>query len=330
MRQSLIGCALLLSALVSIGSVGAQEPAPPTQADARIRVVLLGTAPGPTIHPQRLGIATLVEAGSERLLFDAGRSMTTGMARLAINPAEVTKVFLTHLHSDHVISLPEIWLFPWPRRSVPLQVWGPEGTRAMLTHLQEAFSFDVHVRRDVDEHFSAEGVKLTATDIREGVVHEANGVRVTAFLVDHGPVKPAFGYRVDYRGRSVVLSGDTKPSEALVKTASGVDLLIHELGRWKQDPLLQGPEDEVVPALGLTRGRARVIAEHHTDGVEVGRVFQAAKPRLAVFSHYATDPKATLALVRQNYAGPVEFGEDLMTIDVGAEVEVHRFVPPSR
>src|SRR4030095_15292310 len=114
--------------------------------------------------------------------------------------------------SDHIVSLPELYLYPWPAgRKVPLQVWGPHGTRAMMNHLQEAFAFDIHIRRDVDERFSAEGIKVIATDIREGVIHEANGVKVTAFLVDHGPVKPAFGYRVDYRGRSVVMSGDTKP-----------------------------------------------------------------------------------------------------------------------
>ena len=98
----------------------------PTGADTNVRVVLLGTAGGPTFNAQRLGISTLVEAGPETLLFDAGRGLTTAMAKLAINPANVTKVFLTHLHSDHVISLPELWLFAWAQgRTVPLHVWGP-------------------------------------------------------------------------------------------------------------------------------------------------------------------------------------------------------------
>ena len=310
--------------------IRSQEP-PPVSADSNIRVVLLGTAGGPTLHAQRLGIATLVEAGSERLLFDAGRAVTTGMAKLAIDPTGVSKVFLTHLHSDHTISLPELWLFSWAQgRTEPLQVWGPEGTRAMIMHLQEAFAFDVRVRRDVDEKLPARGVEIAATEIREGVVYDANGVRVTAFLVDHGPVKPAFGYRVDYRGRSVVLSGDTRPTANLLKFASGADLLIHELGRWKQDPLLIGAPDERLPNSRQTRGQAQTIAAHHTDGVEAGRLFQATKPKLAVFSHFNGDPERILSLVRQNYAGPVEVGEDLMTIDVGSTVSVHRFVAPSR
>lgn len=298
-------------------------------ADSAFRVILLGTAGGPTFPPQRQGISTLVQAGTETLLFDAGRGMTTGMARTAINPAGVSKVFLTHLHSDHVISLPELWLFGWSQgRSVALQVWGPEGTRAMCQHLEQAFAFDVHMRRDLDEKSAASGVVLSATDIHEGVVYEAHGVRVTAFLVDHGIVKPAYGYRIDYHGHSVVLSGDTKPSDNVVKFATGADLLIHEAGPWKGNPALEGPPDERLPNSPLTRAQLRAIAEHHTDGVEAGRLFAEAKPKLVVFSHYNVDPVATLALVRQAWAGAVEFGEDAMTIDIADSVVVHRPATP--
>jgi ribonuclease Z len=120
----------------------------------------------------------------------------------------------------------------------------------------------------------------------------------------------------------VALSGDTKPSENLVRFASGVDLLIHEVGRWKQDPLLIGPSDKLLPHSRQTRRQAKAIADHHTDGVEAGAIFERVKPKLAVFSHYNADPKATLALVRQHYAGPVEFGTDLMTIEVGDSVTI--------
>src|SRR4026207_1454564 len=276
---------LLLILLVAAPRAGSQQ-ALPSGGNSNMRVVLLGTQGGPTFDAQRLGISTFIEAGSERLLFDAGRSLTTGMARMAINPADVTKVFLTHLHSDHIVSLPELYLFPWASgRQTPLQGWGPTGTHDMSTHLQEAFAFDIHIRRDVDEKFPADGIKVVATDIREGVVYESNGVKVTAFLVDHSPVKPAFGYRVDFREHSVALSGDTAPSENLVKVASGVDLLIHEVGRFKGDPALAGPPDELLPNSRQTRRQVKTIAEHHTDGVEVGRVLERVKAKLAVFSH---------------------------------------------
>jgi ribonuclease Z len=318
--------AIVLSAAVlarapSLDAQGSPSPA----GEQNMRVLLLGTQGGPTFNAQRLGISTLVLAGSERLLFDAGRGTTTGMARVGINPADVTRVFLTHLHSDHVISLPELIVFPWAQtRTSPLYVWGPRGTRSMLQKFQEALAFDIHVRRDVDEKFPGEGVRVVATDISEGVVYESGGVTVTAFLVDHGPVKPAYGYRVDFRGHSVVLSGDTRPSDNLVKFAAGADVLIHELGRYKQDQVLSGPPDELLPNSRQTRRQAITIAEHHTDGVEVGTVLDRIKPKLAVFSHYNSDPQSTLPLVRRHYAGPVEFGEDSMIIEIGQTIEVRR------
>lgn len=321
------GVLVAAMAVAAIGlRAGAQTPAasPPD-----IQVVLLGTQAGPTYDVQRLGISTLVIAGPERLLFDAGRGTTTGMARAGINSAGVTRIFLTHLHSDHVVSLPELLISPWAfdGRSVPLRVWGPAGTRAMMQHFQEALTFDIHVRRDLDEKFAADGVRVESSDITEGVVYESNGVTVRAFLVDHGPVQPAFGYRVDYRGRSVALSGDTKPSESLIKATAGVDVLIHEIGRLKTDPAFAGPPDELLPDSHQTRRQLMTIAAHHTDPVEVGVVLNRVKPKLAVFSHYNADPARALPLVRRNYDGAVEFGEDAMTIDIGATIAVRRREP---
>jgi len=317
----------LLGLFLSISVYAGSQDQTLKNNDSTLRVILLGTRSGPAIDAQRVGIGTLVVAGPELLLFDCGRGVPTAISRAAIRPADVTKVFLTHLHSDHVIALPELYLYPWASedRSTPFHVWGPEGTKAMMANLQKAFAFDIHVRRDVDEKFSADGIRVVSTDIREGVMYRANGVTVTAFLVDHAPVTPAFGYRVDYQNRSVVMSGDTRPSENLIKYAKGADLLIHEAGLWKQDPRLVGRADEPFPNPNSrgTRGEARIIAEHHTDPSEAGRIFEKVKPKLAVFSHYnAAAP--ILPLVKQSYTGPVEVGEDGMTIDIGETINIRR------
>ena len=323
MRIAVLG---IIAAMLVSQSAAHTQTATPTSA-SNLKVILLGTAGGPTINPERLGISTLVVAGSETLLFDAGRGLTFALARLSIPAATVAKVFLTHLHSDHIVSLPELYLFPWASqgRKVPLRVWGPEGTRAMTAHLSDAFSFDIHVRRDVDEKFSPDGIQILATDIHEGVVYEPAGVKVTAFLVDHGAVAPAYGYRVDYGGHSVVLSGDTKPSDNLVKFAQGADVLIHEVGRSKDDPALIGPPDEIPPGAANTRQQLRTIAAHHTDAAEAVRVFQRVNPRLVVFSHANLSPVQTLATVRRGYPGRVEFGSDLMTIDIGSDISIRPF-----
>jgi ribonuclease Z len=330
MKRALV-IGVVIGVLVRAAAVHTQAVTPPSGAD--FKVILLGTAGGPTLGPERLGISTLVVAGSEQLLVDAGRGLTFALARLSIPASTVTKVFLTHLHSDHIVSIPELYLFPWASqgRKTPLQIWGPTGTRAMTAKLQDAFAFDIHVRRDLDEKFSPDGIRIVATDVGEGIVYEASGVKVTAFLVDHGPVKPALGYRVDFGGHSVVFSGDTKPTDNLVKFARGADVLIHELGRSKTDPALAGPPDEPLPGgTGFTRGQARTIAEHHTDAAEAARVFQRINPKLVVFSHANASPAETLATVRRGYGGRVEFGSDLMTIDIGREITIRPFERPGR
>jgi len=255
--------------------------------DPDLKVILLGTGGGPGPNTQRYGISTLVVAGPEKLMFDSGRAATLRMNQLGIRLGEVTNLFLTHLHSDHVIGIPDLYLtgFGNQGRKTPFHVYGPDGTRAMMDHLRQAFAVDIHMRRDVDEKFEGYGA-MTATDIKQGVVYESNGVKVTAFLVDHGPVKPAFGYRVDYHGHSVVLSGDTEPSDNLVTYARGVDLLIHEVGaRLRNDPVFDGPPNELMPGGVLTRRQARVITAHHTDPIEAGQILARVKPKLAVFSH---------------------------------------------
>jgi len=324
MKLLSLGFGVLVAA--AIASAGHAQSLSARTESGTLRVRLLGTGGGPNINALRLGISTLVEAGGDKLVFDCGRGSPMSLSRLGIPVSDVRKVFLTHLHSDHVVAIPELYLFPWAstNRKLPFEVWGPAGTKSMMDHLRQAFAFDIRVRRDVDEKYSPEGIRAIAHDIREGTIYELNGVKVTAFLVDHGPVTPAFGYRVDYGGHAVVISGDTRPSENLIKFAHGADVLIHEIGTWKQDPLLSGPQDEPYPGTGLTRGQRRTIAAHHTDAEEVGAVFERVKPRLALLSHYAPNANI-LGLVRKTYAGPFELGEDDMTINVGASISVERY-----
>jgi ribonuclease Z len=171
----------------------------------------------------------------------------------------------------------------------------------------------------ISQKFAAEGTKVVATDIEQGVAYEADGVKITAFEVDHGHVKPAFGYRVDYEGRSVVLSGDTRYSENLIEFAQGADLLIHEV---------VAPETVRArrAADGRDPGESERIIEHHTTPEEVGDIFSKVKPKLAVYSHIVGAIGSTEAEVeagtRKTYSGRFEIGEDLCVIDVGDDVGI--------
>ena len=281
-----------------------------------IKVTLLGTGtPAPVMN--RFGPSILVEAGAQKFIFDAGRGALQRLTQVQVSWRDVRGVFLTHLHSDHVVGFPDLWLVGWlsSQRQTPLLVWGPRGTKNMMRHLEQAFEFDIKIRQ-ADEHASPQGVVIRAEDIAEGFVYENDGVKVTVFDVDHAPVEPAFGYRIDYAGRSVVLSGDTRFSENLIRHAAGADLLIHEV---------TAPES--YRRAGVAPELAKVIMAHHTTAEQAGEVFARVKPKLAVYSHIGR-PSATaddlIPPTRKAYAGPVEVGEDLMVIEVGETVTTRR------
>jgi ribonuclease Z len=317
MRRSCFAVAIFLLWFATVSFSQPQQPAPDQLPSKDIKVTLLGTASGPPVRLNRYQMSTLVEAGDEKLLFDCGRGTLLRLAQAGIPISGVNKLFITHLHSDHIVDIPDLYLSGWSsrnQRSQGMEVWGPAGTRSMMGYLQKAFAFDIHIRRDVDEHFSAEGIKAVSHDVNQGVVYDHGGVKVTAFFVDHGPVKPALGYRIDYAGHSVAISGDTRPSDNLVRYSKGVDVLIHET----LDP------DSARSTVGsLTATQVESIIAHHTTPEQAGEIFTRVKPRLAVFSHYADSPNI-IPGARRTYSGPLELGQDLMTIAIGDNVEVGR------
>jgi ribonuclease Z len=299
--------ATLCAAILAAAAVCGAAPA--------LTVTLLGTGnPRPAI---RGGPAILVEGGGRTLLFDAGRGAEEALFARRVN---VDAVFLTHLHSDHTVGVPDVWLTGWLfGRSGPLRVFGPSGTADLCRGLEHAYAFDVHMRRDVDEKLPARGADLEPREIADGSVVAEGALRVTAFRVDHGPVQPALGYRIDGGGHSVVLSGDTRPSENLVRLARGTDVLIHEV---------IAPEAERGGAASSfsSQQRERIIA-HHTTPEQAGEIFARVKPKLAVYSHIVPSFATGADLVpptRKTYSGPLEVGEDGMTIEIGESVRVIR------
>ena len=281
-----------------------------------IKVTLLGTGT-PVPAMSRFGPSTLVEAGGQTLLFDAGRGAMQRLAQLRVRWQVVDALFLTHLHSDHVVGFPDLWLTGWlmSGRDRPLLVWGPRGTKRMMSHLEQAYDFDIRMRL-YDDRSAPDGAVILAEDMSEGVVFETGGVTVTAFEVDHTPVRPAFGFRVDYGCRSVVLSGDTRVSENLIRHAQGADLLVHEVA-----------SPESFERAGVSPERAKQVIAHHVTPEQAGEVFAKTHPRLAVYSHIVqadASEQDLLPPTRRTYSGAVEVGEDLMVILVGEKVEVRR------
>ncbi len=302
MRFRVCALAALLALLPCARDVRAQS-----DAAGNFRVTLLGTG-SPQLSLTRFGPSTLVEAGDQTLIFDAGRGAAQRLDQLGVSFAQINAVFLTHLHSDHVIGLPDLWLSGWilARRTVPWELLGPAGTASMADHLARAFSFDIEIRIK-DGNQSPPGARLVARDIGPGVVYDRRGVKVTAFLVDHGMVAPALGYRIEYGGRTVVLSGDTRFSPNLIAAARGANLLVHEVAL--------APID-----VDSSASYYRAFA-HHTTPEQAGDIFTRVRPALAVYSHiviFGNSAETEIApRTRRTYAGPLLVGADLMSIAVG-------------
>ena len=282
------------------------------------QVTLLGTGSPPPVM-NRFGPGVLVQAGGQTLLIDCGRGVTQRLFQLGVKLGTANKLFITHLHSDHIVGIPDLWLTGWletpfAQRKGAFQVFGPAGTRNMMENLEKAYEWDIRTRL-ADQKLAKENLAVSVTEIKEGVVYDRDGVKVTAFEVDHGVlIKPAFGFRIDYGGRSAVVSGDTRFSENLIRHATGTDLLIHAVAAVRPE-LLASPVFQVILA-------------HHTKPEEAGVVFTRTKPKLAVFYHFvllgtpqvpAITEQEVVELARKNYSGPLLVGEDLMVFLVGRE-----------
>ena len=176
-------------------------------------VTLLGTGT-PTPSEQRFGACTLIEAGEHRLLFDTGRGCVIRLNQVGVPWRDLTRVFLrAHLHADHTFALPDVFLMGWILgRTDSFEVRGPTGTKDMFASMVNALNVDIASR----VANSRQPPVYLATDIAPGVVYEASDLKSRHSKIDH-TVKPAFGYRVDFNGRSVVLSGDTRYSENLIR-----------------------------------------------------------------------------------------------------------------
>ena len=290
--------ALIVSALLA-SAIAAQDT----------KLVVLGTGT-PNADPERSGPAMAVVRGTRSYLVDAGpgivRRASAAAARHGISALEAPQLrtlFLTHLHSDHTVGLPDVILSAWTlERDVPLVVYGPPGTKAMVEHLHAAYAADIRNRIDGLEPANTEGWKVTVHEITPGVVLDDGNVRVTAFAVPHGDWEVAFGYRFDAPDRAIVISGDTRASDAVVAACNGCDLLAHEVysaERFKTRP----PEWQ------------RYHANAHTSTDELAALATRARPKQLLLYHQlfwgADDAGLLSELRRAGYAGPARSARDL-------------------
>lgn len=286
-----------LAVLTLTSSALAQGVATKTQ------IVMLGTgAPPPT--PNRFGPATAIVVGDRAYIVDAGAGVVRRAAAAAekgipaLEPAKIAVVFLTHLHSDHTVGLPDLIFTPWVMNRPELAIYGPEGTEQMTQHILAAWSLDIQIRTQGMEH--KRPLVVHAYDAKPGVVYQDERVKVTAFPVAHGEWKQAFGYRFDTPDRSIVISGDTSPTDEIVRQCHGCDVLIHEA-------YSPGAKVPVMPDWDAYR------LKYHTSTAQLADIAARAKPGLLILYHSGgrAPDEQLLGEVRRTYRGKVVMSHDL-------------------
>jgi ribonuclease Z len=281
-----------------------------------IKVTLLGTGT-PILNINRFGISTLVEAGSQKLLFDAGRGAAIRLHQVKVPLRDISAIFLSLLNSDHLTGLPDIYAMAGlpvidGRRTVPLEVWGPDGVNNVTSGIERMLA-DNNRMRLLQHEMTEQVTHINTHVVKEGKIYDRDGVSVVAFLIEHGDTKPDYGYRVTYKGHSVVITDDTAFSPNIIEYGKGADMMIQSVAIASRT--LEQADPEYVNHFYSFLANPEVV----------GKMFTEIKPNFAVLSHISLYskigiPRATeqelSSRIAAIYQGPVLIGQDLMQFTI--------------
>ena len=304
-RRGLTHLALIAGPSVALIDGLPTTHAPPAK---HTRVVMLGSGT-PNADPDHSGPAVAIVVGDAVYIVDAGPGVVRRAALAsrtdsipALDASRLGRVFLTHLHSDHTVGLPDLIFSPWVLgRATPLDIYGPPGTKRMVDLLEQAYSADIDIRLRGGEPSNKTGYAASPHDVTPGVVYRDSNVTVTAFEVPHGKWEHAYGYTFKTADRTIVVSGDTHPSDAVARACKSCDVLVHE----------------VYSAERLKTRTADWQAYHsayHTSTYQLGDLAKRSRPKLLVLYHQLAWGDSDAELVRQvrtRYSGNVVSARDL-------------------
>ena len=280
------------------------------EAKPSTKVVMLGTGT-PNPDPEHSGNSVAVVVADTSYIIDFGPGLVRKAAALspgyggpiaALEARRIKTAFLTHLHSDHTLGLPDLILTPWVMgRKEPLELYGPEGLKEMTENILEAYKEDIRYRLYGSEPADKSGWKVNARAIKSGIIYKDKNVTVEAFKVKHGTWPDAFGFRFTTPDKVIVISGDTKPCENIIKYGKGADILIHE----------------VYSQIGFekrSKDWQKYHAAHHTSTRQLAEIANQTQPGLLVLYHvlfWGTGPQELLKEITSRYNGRVALASDL-------------------
>ncbi|MCI0525196.1 MAG: MBL fold metallo-hydrolase [Acidobacteria bacterium] len=276
-------------------------------AQNRTQIVMLG-AGTPNADPDRSGPAVAIVVNETPYVVDCGPGVVrraAAAARKGVKGLAVEKLrrlFITHLHSDHTVGLPDFIFTPAVlERDAPLEIYGPPGIKKMTDHIMKAYAEDIDIRLRGLEPARPRGYVVNVHEIKPGVVYRDENVAVKAFPVRHGSWKHSFGFRFETPDRAIVVSGDCSPSESIIQACDGCDVLIHEV--YSTDGFARRPPEW-----------RRYHSNFHTSSKELAAIAAKAQPKLLILYHqllWGATPERLLAEIKEGYKGNVVFGNDL-------------------
>jgi ribonuclease BN (tRNA processing enzyme) len=278
------------------------------------QIVMLGTG-NPRPEPDRSGPATAIVVNDTPYLIDFGpgvvRRVTAafekGVTALGYGGVNITTAFVTHLHSDHTVGYPDLIFTPWVMgRRASLSVYGPVGIRAMTEHVLKAWQIDIDARTNGLNQHNRTGYRVNAQEIAPGIVYRDGNITVTAFPAQHEEMADSFSYRFDTPDRTIVISGDTAPTQALLDQSRGCDVLIHEAY-------------SMMACHNALRPSPEFRRRHHTSSTELAEIANKAKPGVLITYHRSrmgeespsSDQDVLIEEIRRAYKGRIVAANDL-------------------
>jgi ribonuclease Z len=278
-----------------------------------IEITLLGTG-GPPPNIERFGPSTVIETQGRYFVFDVGRGAIIRLQQAGIPLDKIERVFLTHLHSDHITGFADLWLTSWIwQREKKINVFGPVGTKDFVNYIEKAFSEDIRLRT-LDSGLTKDQANIIVeeSDLDNIVVYQNHDIKITAFRVNHGVVKQAYGYKFESSGRKIIISGDTAYSENLIKHAKDADILIHEIAAASNTLLTNNI-------------RLNKIMAYHTDTEHLIKTLNKTRPKYTVLNHvllFGISENTVLNNLKAKYTGPIYIGTDLLSIAIGKSIVI--------
>ena len=302
----------LRTAATLVGGLALAHPA--AGQSAKSRLILLGTGGGPRPRKTNSASAQVIVVNDAAYVVDCGDGVARQLVLAGIRLPQLRHIFLTHQHSDHNADYGNLMLLAWTSGlKTRIDAWGPPPLKEMTAHFLAMNAYDIRTRIQDEGRVALEPL-IHAHELTDGgLVLEDDNVRVTAALVDHPPVVPAFAYRFDAPDRSIVISGDTRPSENLIKLANGADVLVHEA-------LFPAGVDRLVAGVANAVTLKQSILSHHTSAEDAGRVAKKAGVKTLVLSHFVPpeDPEITdrmwIDAASAHFDGKIVVGKDLLEI----------------